>query len=85
LKHAAATDLDQLDNLLTRLREIVVLRERSRGVFYLKSTPFLHFHSDPAGLFADLRAGEEFERYRVSTAAEQTALFKAVERRLKAR
>ena len=78
MKHAGATDLDQLESLLTRLREFSLLQERSRGVFYLKSKPFLHFHSDAAGLFADLRAGEEFDRYRVSTAVERTALFKRV-------
>ncbi len=83
MKHAGATELDQLEGLLLSLREMQVLRERSRGVFYFKSKPFLHFHGDAAGLFADLRCKEEFERFRVTTAAEQKALLKRVTTQLK--
>ncbi len=83
MKHAGATELDQLEGLLLSLREMQVLRERSRGVFYFKSRAFLHFHGDPAGLFADLRCGDTFERFGVNSAAERTALFNKVARQLK--
>jgi len=53
------------------------LRERSRGVFYLRSRAFLHFHEDPKGLFADLRTGA-WRRMRVSTKAEQARLLRAI-------
>ena len=44
------------------LRGCPELTERSRGTFYKKSQAFVHFHEDPAGLFADVRLvpGGEF-------------------------
>jgi hypothetical protein len=57
---------------LAQLRAVEALREKSRGVFYRGSKAWLHFHEDPAGLFADVRVGEGFERFPVNTAAERT-------------
>lgn len=76
MKHAGTAALDQLEPLLARLREIAGLKERSRGVFYLRSKAFLHFHEDPAGLFADFRAvdARDFERVQVDEAHAQDAL-----------
>ena len=76
MKHAGADALDQLEPLLARLRRIASLKERTRGAFYLKSRAFLHFHADPAGMFADIRAadGRDFERYQVDTPGAQDAL-----------
>jgi len=67
MKHAGSAALDALDPLIERLRAISSLKEKSRGVFYLKSRAFLHFHEDPRGLFADLRTadGRDFERFQV--------------------
>jgi hypothetical protein len=58
--------------LLERLRATGRLKERSRGTFYLKSRAFLHFHEDPAGVFADIRAvdGKDFERLPLSGPAD---------------
>jgi len=83
MKHAGAAALDQLEPLLARLRAIAGLKEKSRGVFYLKSKAFLHFHEDPAGLFADLRTedGRDFERIQVDAAsARQDLVAKAAAR-----
>jgi hypothetical protein len=71
LKHAGQLALDQLEDILERVREHPNLKERKRGAFYLKSRGFLHFHEDLAGLFADLKVGDQFERFRVTTAAER--------------
>jgi hypothetical protein len=78
VKHAGTAALDALDDLLVKLRRHESLVERSRGTFYRKSSAFLHFHEDPAGLFADLKIDGEFERFRVSTAVERVALLRAV-------
>ncbi len=65
--------------MLVQLRALPDLKEKSRGTFYRKSQAFLHFHEDPAGLFADVRLdGGDFTRMRVSTKAEQRALMMAV-------
>ncbi len=82
MKHAGSQALDRLEPLLERLRPLPGLKEKSRGVFYRRSKAFLHFHEDPAGLHADLRAGDDFDRYRVETGEEQATFLAAVERAL---
>ena len=79
MRHARAEALDALEPVLVRLRACPELTERSRGIFYRKSQAFLHFHEDPAGMFADVRlVPGEFTRMRVSTKAEQRAFMSAV-------
>jgi hypothetical protein len=79
VRHARPPALDELEPVLTQLRALPDLKEKSRGTFYRKSQAFLHFHEDPAGLFADVRLdGGDFTRMRVSTKAEQRALVTAV-------
>ncbi len=70
--------LDQLGELLAGLREFGELKEKGRGVFYLKSKAFLHFHEDPAGLFADVRTGSVWERCPVNTRVERKSLLKKI-------
>lgn len=81
MRHAGSLALDRLEPLLARLRAFDALKERSRGVFYLRSRAFLHFHEDPAGLFADIRAadGRDFERLKVDDPAGAAALLRQVE------
>ena len=80
MRHARAEDLDRLEPLLARLRALPRLTEKSRGVFYVKGRAFLHFHADPAGLFADVRGSDgESERLRVDDAAGAKALLERVE------
>ena len=78
MKHADASALDQLEPLLSKLRKCAGLKEKQRGVFYRKSKAFLHFHEDPAGLFADLRAGAGWERLPAGTRAEQAIVLARV-------
>ena len=86
MKHATPAALDRLEPLLAGLRECEGLREKKRGTFYRGSAAFLHFHEDPAGLFADVKlAGAEFTRLRASTAVEQRAVLRAVRAALGAR
>ena len=78
MKHAGPEALDRLEPLLTLLRDVPGLREKNRGTFYRGSRAFLHFHEDATGLFADVRVHTDFERMRVSTAAEQRRLIRLV-------
>jgi hypothetical protein len=80
VKHAGGTALDELEPLLGQLRTTPGLREKNRGTFYRGSRAFLHFHEDPTGLYADVRLAEDFERVRVTTAREQAALLRRVQR-----
>jgi hypothetical protein len=80
VRHITPERLEELRPLLDRLRVLDGLAEKRPGGFSLKSRAFLHFHEDPAGLFADVRLdGAEFTRMRVSDPAEQDALVAAVE------
>ncbi len=76
MKHAGATALDRIEPLLGKIRAAGALREKSRGVFYLKSRAWLHFHEDPAGLFVDIRAkdGKDFDRLKLDATAEAEVL-----------
>jgi hypothetical protein len=78
VKHATPAALDAVEDLLVRLRAVEALTERKRGVFYRKSSAFLHFHEDPEGLFADVKLDGDFRRFRVSTAKERAALVRVV-------
>ncbi|HEX7168087.1 MAG TPA: hypothetical protein VF230_14005 [Acidimicrobiales bacterium] len=54
------------------------LVEKKRGVFYRRSKAFLHFHEDPTGLHADVRLGDDFERFRVESETERADLLERV-------
>jgi hypothetical protein len=76
MKHAGEGALAQLAPLLAQIRQASGLTEKRPGVFYLKSRAALHFHEDPAGLFADVRpaGAAEFERIDVTDQQGRTAL-----------
>ena len=80
MKHAGSAALDTLDDLLDAIRMRAGLREPRRGVFYRKGKAWLHFHEDPAGLFADLRHGTEWRRFAVSDPAGRAALLATIDR-----
>ena len=63
-----------MEALLADLRALPGITERSRGRFYRGSQAFLHFHEDPSGTHADLKVDGDWERRRVATKREQTAL-----------
>lgn len=81
MKHASQVALDSLEPLLTQLRGFAIIREKSRGVFYLKSRAFLHFHEDAGGLYADVRGPREadFTRLRVDGDQNGAALLARVD------
>ena len=82
MKHAGPTALGRLADLLAALRQRPGLVERRPGVFYRRSQAFLHFHEDPAGLFADLRPGDAWLRLPATSVAEQARLIEAVDQAL---
>ena len=56
-----------------------MLRERRPGVFELNSRAFLHFHDDPAGIFADVRLAEDFVRLPVTSISQQSDLLERID------
>ena len=81
MKHARPQALEAIEPLLQKLRTIRGLVERKRGILYRGATAFLHFHEDPAGMFADLKSGNDFERYPLNIKAEISRLLHAAKAR----
>jgi hypothetical protein len=83
VKHADPATLELIGALLEEVHKRPLLREKSPGSFYLKSKAYLHFHEDPAGIFADVKLNlAEFTRIRATTSREQRALLAAIDRSL---
>jgi hypothetical protein len=82
MKHATAAALDALEPLLAEIRTRDGLKEKSRGVFYRRGKAWLHFHEDPAGLFADLREGADFTRFAVGAPESRPDFLAALDRGL---
>ena len=82
MKHATPAALDGLSNLLDQIRRQNGIKEKRFGIFYRKAKSFLHFHEDPAGVFADLNVGAYFERYPVNMRQEWTVLLSAIDNAL---
>jgi hypothetical protein len=75
MRHAGAAALDRLDGLLQEVRRRhPQLKERKRGAFYRGGQGWLHFHEDPAGLFADIKIEGEWTRFAVDTAVMRKVL-----------
>jgi hypothetical protein len=80
MKHAGAAAIEALSDLLDRLRSRTALTERRPGIFYVRGKAFLHFHEDPAGLFADLRVGSDWQRFPVNSPDERAGLLAVIDR-----
>jgi hypothetical protein len=78
MKHATAAALNRLQGLLANVRQLKRMKEKSPGVFYCRSKAFLHFHEDPAGLFADIRTGSDWERLPVNSKTDEAKLLRRI-------
>ena len=65
--------------MLERLRTRTALAERRPGIFYVGGKAFLHFHDNPAGLFADLRLGGDWQRFPVNSSDERAELLAVID------
>lgn len=82
MKHAGPAALDSIEPVLEHLRRLAQIREKKRGIFYRGSSAFLHFHEDPAGIFADLRESASWTRVPVSSAPDRKRLLSLVRKSL---
>jgi hypothetical protein len=78
MKHAGEAALDTIEPMLVELRQLEGVRERKLGVFYQKSSAFIHFHEDPAGIFANVRRDREWLRLPVNTSSERRQFVRLV-------
>jgi hypothetical protein len=83
VKHAGPEALGAVAELLDAIRARDGLREQRPGIFYRKRKAWLHFHEDPAGLFADLRIATEWRRFPASRREQQRELLAAIDASLR--
>ena len=83
--HCPFEKLADLGDVLEVVRGWPGIKEKTPGVFYFKSIPFLHFHEKDGVRWADARAGENWgESIGIdfgATKAQRTAFQKEVRRR----
>ena len=85
MKHAGPAALKRLAPLLTAVRrQAPGVTERKPGTFYSKGQALLHFHEDPAGLFADLKISGAWQRFPMNNSTETDDFIAAWQRRLAA-
>lgn len=84
MKHAGAAAIARLKPILARLRKIKDLREPRPGIFYRRSSAFIHFHEDPAGVFADIKVNDDYVRKPVNSPSEIAEFFRIVTRAIEA-
>lgn len=82
MKHAREKTLTKIQRHLEEVRRRMELKERKPGAFYRKGEALLHFHDDPEGTFADLKAKGDWVRFRVESEAEWKALMNALDKTL---
>ncbi len=82
MRHATAEDLDHLEDMLVALRSMVGLRERKRGSFSRGSRAFLHFHASDSDYFVDVRFGNAFERWKITSQSERADFIERVRNEL---
>jgi hypothetical protein len=82
MKHASKAALESIEPVLLEIRQLEGIRERKPGIFYRKSSAFIHFHQDPAGIFADVSRDHEWLRLPVNTAAERRQFVRLVKEML---
>ena len=82
MKHATPEALEQIGSLLGGLRRLPSVVERKPGVFYAKGKAFLHFHEDPAGIFADIKLPDDWKRFAIKSARDRSEFLKLATRTL---
>jgi len=82
MKHATREGLEPLAALLARLDALPNVKRKGIGTFYVKSKPLLHFHEDPAGIFADVAVDGDWQRFPVHTRPQQETLYRLLAARV---
>ncbi len=58
--HAKPEDLLDIADVVEEIRALPGVVERSPGIFYIGSAPFLHFHTRAGDRWADAKLGREW-------------------------
>ncbi len=79
MKHATTETIGRIEPLLKRIRDINALKEKKPGIYYFKSSAFLHFHEDGDQVYADIKfEPPDFKRLPATTRDQQDELIKLI-------
>jgi hypothetical protein len=81
MAHAKPDDLKDLSSLLSNIRSMQTLKEKSMGCFYFKSKGVLHFHLQNGRRFAHVFDGSRWQEVDLPdnpSTAQQTKYFKTI-------
>lgn len=78
MSRAGTSTLAELEAVLRELRSYSTLTERAPGVFDLGPRHYLHFHTDPSGIVADVFLAAGRVRVPATTDVEQAELLAMV-------
>ena len=79
MKHATSETIASIEPLIDKIRAIAGLKEKKPGIFYYKSSAFLHFHEDGDRVYADVKlVPPKFERMPVSSRNQQDKLLRKI-------
>jgi hypothetical protein len=82
MAHAKPSDLADIAALLTKIRGIPLLKEKSPGCFYHKSKGVLHFHVKDARRYAHVFDGKDWQEIDIKPAP-SVALQKKIEKQIR--
>jgi hypothetical protein len=79
MAHAKPEHLKNLQAALDEVRRWPRIKEKSANIFYLGAKPFLHFHTDGARLWADVKKPDgDWAEVPATTKVERATLLAAV-------
>ncbi|MBC7474564.1 MAG: hypothetical protein H7263_09760 [Candidatus Sericytochromatia bacterium] len=78
MKHAQENILDKFVIKINKIRDLTDLKEKKKGIFYKKSSAFLHFHQDNNLLFVDLKIEKKLVRFKTEENREWALLLKQI-------
>ncbi len=73
MAHTKAAQLLDLEHEFAVLRSLPGLKEKSPGIFYFRSTSFLHFHDKEGKRWADVKVGGSWQSVDVDFGASGAA------------
>lgn len=83
MKHATPETIARIESLLNQVRNFGELREKKAGIYYYKSSAFLHFHEEGNQIYADIKLEPPvFERLPVTTKGQQGELIRLIQKKL---
>jgi len=81
MAHAKPEHLTDLHAALDEVRAWPRVKEKSANTFYLGAKPFLHFHTDGARLWADVKRPDgEWTEVPATTKAQRASLLRQIEK-----